>query len=315
MSKVIYLDQNKWIDLARAFYGREDGEKYKDILDIITTKVANNEIILPMSVVHFIETARSVNPDRAERLAKFMLSLSKKFGILPFNSIRENEVQQAILRKLGYTPKINIKDLVINRNIFYAVGGELKIEGLPNELEKELYTLIEDETILIKLLINAYMHQLSLDLKKEDEEVLEELEESRRKLNSELSTEMRLRLSIEDMAKGSLSRLTVNFLNNIGYDVKVFVDQFKTVEDWKDFFLGIPTMDIWINLNLNRDNDMNRKIHRNDLNDIAFLSIAVPYCDIVVTENYWANILNTKKYDNKYNCIVLTDVNDIQNYI
>lgn len=315
MKKIIYLDQNKWIDIARAFYGRDDGERFKDILDILKTKVDIDEIILPMSIVHFIETARNINPDRAERLAKFMLSLSKKYGILPFNYIRENEVQQAIIRNLGYQPKTNIKDLVISKNIFYAFGGELKIDGLPNELEKELYTLIEDESNLVKLLVNAYSQQLSRDLRKEDEEVLGDLEESRRKLNSELSKEMRLRLYIADMAKGSLIPLAVNFLNKIGYDVKTFADQFVTPDNWKDFFLSIPTMDIWINLHLHRDNDMNRKIDRNDSDDIAFLSIAVPYCDIVVTEKYWANILNTNGYAAKHNCIILTDVNDIKNYI
>lgn len=315
MSKTIYLDQNKWIDLARAFYGRKDGRNYKTILEKLKTKVANNEIILPISVVHFIETARNINVDRAERLARFMIQLSGKYGILPFNYIRENEVQQAIMRKLGFSPHIDIKNLVIGKNLFYAVGGEIKIEGLPNEIEKELISLINEEDNLVKLLINSYNNELARDIKKEDEEILEKLEESRRKLNSELSLEMRLRLAIAEMASRSLIPIAVNFLHKFGYDIRDFVDQFQTVDDWKDFFLSIPTMDIWINMHTIRDNNMNRKIHRNDLSDIAFLSIAVPYCDIVVVENYWGNILNSSGLANKHKCTVLTSVNELDTYI
>ncbi|MCP9490589.1 MAG: hypothetical protein MSC31_12030 [Solirubrobacteraceae bacterium MAG38_C4-C5] len=30
----VYLDQSKWIDLARALHGRADGERFRDALDV-----------------------------------------------------------------------------------------------------------------------------------------------------------------------------------------------------------------------------------------------------------------------------------------
>ena len=311
MSKIIYLDQNKWIDLARANYDKPGGEEFKEILRILSDKVDKEEIILPMSIVHFIETARSVNIERRERLASFMVSLSKGYGILPFNAIRETEVQQAVVKKLGLDANLNIKDLVIGKGIDFALGGEYKIEGIPDNLKKEVLSKINQEEVITSLLVNSIKNETSLEIQKEDEEVLSELEDMRKKQQEELTKEMRLRVAIADMSR-NLNPIVVGYLHKLGLDVKKFVEQFNSPDDWKSFFLDIPTMDIWINLHVLRDNDINRKIHRNDTNDIAFLSIAVPYCDIVVCEKYWAHMLNNSKLAEKYGCIVITSLNELK---
>jgi len=74
-------------------------------------------------------------------------------------------------------------------------------------------------------------------------------------------------------------------------------------------------MDIWINLHVLRDSDKGKAVHRNDTNDMAFLSIAVPYCDIIVTEKYWAHQLISNGYDKKYNTTILTDLTELTDMI
>ena len=70
-------------------------------------------------------------------------------------------------------------------------------------------------------------------------------------------------------------------------------------------------MDIWINLHVISENELSRPIHRNDMHDIAFLAVAVPYCDVVVVEKYWAHILQTSGLDKKYGCLVINSVSDL----
>ena len=43
------------------------------------------------------------------------------------------------------------------------------------------------------------------------------------------------------------------------------------------------------------------KIDKNDFSDILFLSVAIPYCDIVIAEKTWTNIAINKKLDKKFN--------------
>jgi hypothetical protein len=168
---------------------------------------------------------------------------------------------------------------------------------------------------MIKLFVDAVDRATARSLVEEDKQVLVQFEESRRRQREELSAEMRLRLAIAEMARESLIPMTVDHIKKMGLDTKKFADQMKTPEDWKAFFLDIPTMDIWINLNVLRDNDTGRAIHRNDTNDIAFLSIAIPYCDIVVVEKYWAHQLTTNGFDKKYKCLVLTDLTELPRHL
>jgi len=57
--KSIYLDQNKFIDLARAHHGRADGEKYKPALEHALHSVQTEQWRIPLSIVHVMETGAS----------------------------------------------------------------------------------------------------------------------------------------------------------------------------------------------------------------------------------------------------------------
>lgn len=51
----------------------------------------------------------------------------------------------------------------------------------------------------------------------------------------------------------------------------------------------------------------------NDLNDVIALSIAVPYCDVVVTERSWASLINAAKVGKRFETIVTRDLDDVVN--
>jgi len=46
----------------------------------------------------------------------------------------------------------------------------------------------------------------------------------------------------------------------------------------------------------------------NDLNDVMALSVAVPYCDVVVTERQWAHFVGVAKLDRRFNTTVISDL-------
>jgi len=61
-----------------------------------------------------------------------------------------------------------------------------------------------------------------------------------------------------------------------------------------------------------RDENLNKKIDPHDMNDVGFLAVAIPYCNAVVTDNYWADIAKRKKLDKKYNTLILDDLLDLR---
>ena len=46
----------------------------------------------------------------------------------------------------------------------------------------------------------------------------------------------------------------------------------------------------------------------NDLNDVTALSVAVPYCDVVVTERQWAHFVDVAQLDRRFNTTVISDL-------
>ena len=263
-------------------------------------------------MVHYIETAKEMKEERKDRLARFMVKLSGGYSILPFPAVREAEVNQAILRQLGRTPTMNIKDLVVKKGIDHALGAEFDLAKVSEKFQNNVSDLLGNEDTLVKILTDPTLLRTSREMGKDDMEIVEKLEEDRRKLLAQCpDKEMRLRIAIAQMAEGSIMPIVVTELKRLGLPVQELAQTFETPEAAKAFILGMPTMDFWINLHIERDNDIGRKIDRNDTNDIAFLSMAVPYCDVVVTEKFWAHKLRSKGFDAKYNCEILTSVSDL----
>lgn len=61
----VYLDQNKWIDLARAAAGHPHGERYHDTLRQLRQAVFEGRAKFALSCVHYFETARAGDPNGA----------------------------------------------------------------------------------------------------------------------------------------------------------------------------------------------------------------------------------------------------------
>lgn len=60
-------------------------------------------------------------------------------------------------------------------------------------------------------------------------------------------------------------------------------------------------------------NNPDKDVHEHDFNDLAYLRVAVPYCDIVIGEKYWCNRVQNYGLDKKYNTLVTTKLLSLLN--
>ena len=82
-----------------------------------------------------------------------------------------------------------------------------------------------------------------------------------------------------------------------------------------EFFRNTPSLDVEIELVVRRNVSWTKDIDENDLADIAVLSIAIPYCDIVVTEKSWKDFIVRSGLDKKYNTVVINGVKELDKYL
>ena len=124
----VYLDQNKWIDLARAAKGEAAGARFRDVLDLARASVATGIVSFPLDISRYMETAK-----RGRATAE-MVSIA--FGELGLHRVQagtqpENLASQRVLiknsfRQYGYAPE------------YLKLAGEWRDELLCQRLATDL---------------------------------------------------------------------------------------------------------------------------------------------------------------------------------
>ena len=81
------------------------------------------------------------------------------------------------------------------------------------------------------------------------------------------------------------------------------------------YLMKIPTAFVQFTLLYGQAQQLQRPIEVNDMPDIWCLTLAIPYCDIVVTENMWASIANQAKLDRICNTTILQSIQELDKFL
>ena len=90
--KLIYLDQNKWIALARAYYGQRDSDGLRPVVSAAFASAADGSAVFPLSAIHYMETWRARNVHARARLGVCMWELSRGQTLACWESIIRHEL-------------------------------------------------------------------------------------------------------------------------------------------------------------------------------------------------------------------------------
>ena len=311
----IYLDQNKWIDLARAYYEMEGGKRFRGALDKIQEGISNQTIVCPLSSEHVFETNKTKNRTRRKRLAVVMSEISRGVTISPQSQIRRREFAHILGKAFHKT--YPVMPSAFGVGIPFALGKEFIVRDengnrvlMPEKFNLEVNELLaSSETIISFLMGNDEATNLKAleQYNRSQAEFVERVESFREKAKQHGKMAHR---------RAYIANLTIAIQDEL-IDVLKLYD--KTMEDFlnlgRDEITSIydncPTVDIEIALVVSRNEQWDKKVKANDSVDIAFLTIAIPYCDVIITEKFWCSLIQRTKLDKKYNTVVLRDINNL----
>ncbi|MCY3845450.1 MAG: hypothetical protein OXH69_18150 [Acidobacteria bacterium] len=100
--KIVYLDQNHWIELSRAAHGRAVKPGVREVLTAARLATAVGSACFPLSFTHVMETHKNDTPERRIRLAKFMLELSGEMTTADLPTVVRHEAHVALSRALPH---------------------------------------------------------------------------------------------------------------------------------------------------------------------------------------------------------------------
>lgn len=315
---VVYLDQNKWIDLGLAYYQKSRGVRFGKTLQRMRDAVKQKTARFPFSRVHILETMKMGDIERRKRLAQVIAEFSEGWTIAPPEKITPVEFNMAAATVFN-RPFVISSPVVFGRGIEFSLGtpvyAPVFIETLnsSNEMRRKkgiqmlalfLSSPIED---LRKPGIDKYNASMNA--------IANEADQIRNLVKGE-NKDMRYRAftarQILEHLNSKPDELIAMFTSlGVGPDDLFNLGADKLV----GLYENTPTMDVMMNLRIQRNHQFEKAIEPNDLNDFSFLSVVIPYCDIVVTEKQWVELAKRKGFDQKYQTVLLSDLEELQNHL
>ena len=328
--KLVYLDLNQWIELAKAATGNKDGARHLAALEAARGSKAAGTAIFPLSGTHYMELAGIGNYRHRCDVADVMEELSGFATILSRAVLIRVEVEAALTARFGPRPDPLAQLTLLNFGVgpaFGMVGGLRFRDGAGRDVTEE--ARLEDPRGP-----EAFDEALRLANLKLEREMLRgpspgEAEELRKtggwdplvarkiateraeseqaqveNLNTAVDGRLFRRTRLRDVFSGrhfliDLNEPTVQGLNARRIRLEdAFPPPLEDLDEPTDarrFSDSMPSTDVFVTLMTEMHRNPQRTWTRNDIFDIDALSVGVPYCDAVLCDNDKARMLNLRK--------------------
>lgn len=260
-----------WIYLAETYYGRNESQsaRYKLVLGKILKSIECKSAIFPISIFTILEAVTHRNTNHRKLLAEFVAKISDGWVFLPPWKIVPQELEK-------------------------VVSGEIN---------KEIQCIRKAKSTddIVSLFLSD---EKDFDFSKYDEKIssyASTIEQARKNKNGKAYSRNALRCHyVRNMIidiQSELFFLAQKYEKNVDELVKIL-----------GLFENIPVLDVQLNLVVERDRNLDKAVEKNDMVDVSFMSVAIPYADVVITEKHWVNLASRTKLDRKYHVSILHDL-------
>ncbi|KAB1650399.1 hypothetical protein [Pseudoclavibacter endophyticus] len=318
----VYLDQNKWIDLARAATGHPQGARFVETLAVLRAAADDGRARFPLSLAHYYETGKQGDLRKREDLAATMMRLAGMLRIAPPHVIAPWEIRRALIDTFGLPIPVEELDLfgsgiahaAASPALSYVAPAEYLGVPLPAHVQQELQRRAEPEferVILAGATPDGMPDELRIVLHDMKNLTDDRFVDGQRSVAEALKKLGRGRLN--DVMVATAVADIIDPLLRISRELGI---AFNDVLDRMTHLVeAIPSR--WVEMKLRHVRQANpqKAWSGNDLNDVTALAIAVPYCDIVVTEKSWASMLTDAKVPARFRHVVTASLDDLVRYL
>ncbi|MDQ1583824.1 MAG: hypothetical protein QOF36_1878 [Microbacteriaceae bacterium] len=335
-AQLVYLDLNHWISLARAATGHAGGGRFRDTLDLLRALCGDGRVVCPLLSTHYMEMSAIGDSRRRFDVAAVMEELSDFRCLMPRDVIMQIEFEAA-LDELGHeTPDPHEEIELLGRGVLQAFGkrGGVRIRdrrgedvtehtrrGWPGGPEAFDAWAAESERLLDRSVLRGPSAEQASELRalgwdpmaarqiaekragQERDQVsrFDAAPEYRRDRLRDTVAARYLALEAEPQFQRAMRVRGIN-------KPSVFLSDIDTA---RMFTASLPSADAYITVMAGRHRDANRRWTANDIFDIDALSVAVPYCDVVLTDKAAAHSANATGLAARLDATVLAKLDDL----
>ncbi|MGO9900997.1 MAG: hypothetical protein ACLP0J_15190 [Solirubrobacteraceae bacterium] len=295
--KHVYLDQNQWSYLSLALRGEPRTPEDAAAGEAVKRSVADGTASFPLATAHVFETWKQHRADKRQPLAQTMMEISRNDAIASPQQLLPPELDQALHRRFG-RPDRPADVHPFGRGLRHLSGGvapdpDRELVHYLRELHPDLDDIEITDWIDALLLAGPDENLPTADVGQPDLQFGEGF--------AAAQAELQRRFKQDGTRKDEIRRaVAVSMLMDIKEPLEaalgraaVTLDEFTALgrQGLTDFMFDLPSRVALLELTWRQHADLQTKWKPNDLNDLVYLSAAIGYCDIVVTERRWNAML------------------------
>jgi hypothetical protein len=327
----VYLDLNHWYALGAALVGRPEQPAHAVVLEKLKAQVEQGRLVFPLSAVHYMELTENPRDDQRREAADAMDLLSRYVTIASIGKIVDEELATELNRRFG-RPAFPVKAAKFGVGVGFALGQEkhLRLSKVPVEqlpaIEAKLGLPISDFEAAINTL---FEYSMLISPSSERAQIPGyDPYSARRAADNELETFEIMQQTLRthpDISKRPLDAICARQLAGEILDnyTRALISggwtrssPLRSKEDLTDFLMHLPSRRVAAMIQFHYLQDVNRKWTINDLRDIHALSVAIPHCDVVVTDKKaWDAAANRAKLDKEFDTVILCRLTDLATHL
>jgi hypothetical protein len=310
----VYLDQNIWIELAKALYRPDATSEARRNAEKLKEAVAAGCLRCPVGEIHLMEAYRIGDRDRRVQLASVFAAFSGGWFIAGRQTRVAYELDAALSKLLSIS---NVSDRqpfnAFAQNFLWAFGDASHLSTLmaisPERLDQISASIGPINALLSYLGDNdENVRRTAVVRMQASNEDLTDAIRKRRALTKDEGGDMRFRaysaqlfLEVRDKIDAALRKMGKSFADLLALPEQKIACLIDLVPCW----------DIERCLAVQVEQQWDRELDGNDTYDIAGLTAGIPYCDVVVTERLWTHLCKACGIAAKYNSRVISSVFEI----
>ena len=308
MVRHVFLDQNQWIYLSKDYRGHPHRQEHNGIAQQFLKMVQSDRIRLPLNTIHFNETLLAEDAGSRQRLAEIFDIFSQGWYTASWSTILPIEIRRAIAKTFGHLqgplPRVFGKGFLFGRS---APEQTLLRD---NRSDEKLW-LLEQISAQPGAIVDLVTFPNESGRKKQNQYIYESGETNA--LAAERLRQARRGCSVAMQRRAQYAGYTIHhqdiLIRELATIGKTMTDLLaleldKMICFWND----VPSLYVDSELTMYRDRQWSRKIKENDVRDFGHMALALPYCDLVVTEKFLAHAAVATGIDKKFGTVVCSDL-------
>jgi hypothetical protein len=246
--------------------------------------------------------SKDSHDERRQRLAKVMVIISQGHLLAPQVTISASEVARAVAAL--FVRQIPTAPVAFGRGIdflFPSIASDLK--------QNPRWSRIFDTPAGLFFMLSAGDRRIEAlaSLRKTEEDLAIRVNAYRTR-DSDASSAVRYRACAANLFLYLEPRIS-SALEELGLLTGDLLSLGRSKA--MAFMASMPSANTEVELVTQRDLQVSRPAAKNDMLDISALSVAIPYCDVVVTEKFWADLATRRGLGKKYGTAILADLREL----